>query len=306
MSRTIGIVGVPSSAGAYAPGQELAPSAIRAAGLIDQLTGHDVRVVDHGDSQTRRWRPDRSRPRAQNLDVVVELAATTARRVRDVIAQNQIALVLGGDCTVELGTVAGHLQDGAPDRIGLIYFDLHADLNTPDSVRDGALDWMGMAHLLGEEGATEPLGRFGPRHPLLTPDQVLLFAVDRDHCTEWERAAIDRRALQTTPLGEVAVDPAGSARAALRLMHARCDHLLIHFDVDVIDFTDAPLSENTGRNTGLPFDTALRAFSALVASDRLSAVTVTELNPLHGAEDGSTVGAFVARLAAALAGDDLV
>jgi arginase len=161
---------------------------------------------------------------------------------------------------------------------------------------------MGVAHLIGEDGATEPLSRFGPRYPLLAPEQILLFGVGRDQGTEWERTIIERRAIQTIPVSDVAHDPEGSARSALDLMHRRCDRLLIHFDVDVIDFTDAPLSENTGRNVGLPFEAALRAFAVLAASDRLSAVTVTELNPLHGADDGSTVAAFAERLAAALAG----
>jgi arginase len=247
-------------------------------------------------------RPVSNRPRAQNLEAVVEQATRTARRVRDVVQQGQVALVLGGDCTIELGTVAGHLSDGDPDRIGLIYFDLHPDLNTPASVPDGALDWMGVAHLLGEEGAVDSLGRIGPRFPMLSPDQVLLFAAGPDQFTGWEREVIARRSLRVTELETVAGDPEGSAYAALNSMHDRCDRLLIHFDVDVIDFTDAPLSENTGRNIGLELDSALQAFAALTTSDRLSAVTITELNPLHGADDGSTISAFVERLAAALAG----
>jgi arginase len=302
MSTTIAIIGVPSSAGAYAPGQELAPSALRAAGLLERLTGLGVPVVDHGDSPVWRWRPDRRQPRAQNLEAVVEQAATTVRRVRDVVMQGQIALVLGGDCTIEIGTVAGHVSEGDPDRLGLIYFDLHPDLNTPASVPDGALDWMGMAHLLGVEGSAESLSRIGPRFPLLSPDQVLLFGARPDQFTPWERDVIARRELRVVGFESVARDPEGAAREALDIMHAHCDRLLIHFDVDVIDFTDAPLSENTGRNIGLPFDDALRAFAALTTSDRLSAVTITELNPLHGAEDGSTISAFVERLAAALAG----
>jgi arginase len=161
---------------------------------------------------------------------------------------------------------------------------------------------MGMAHLLGVEGATESLSGFGSRSPLLSPDQILLFAVGHDQCTEWERDVIGKLSIRTVPVAKVAADPTRSARSALDRMNGRCDRLLIHFDVDVIDFTDAPLSENTGRNIGLSFDTAMRAFSTLAASDRLSAVTVTELNPLHGAEDGSTVSAFVERLAAGLAG----
>ncbi len=57
---------------------------------------------------------------------------------------------------VGIGTIAGHV--GAGDRIGVIYFDTHADLNVPASVPEGALDWMGMAHMLGEPGAVgEPM-----------------------------------------------------------------------------------------------------------------------------------------------------
>jgi arginase len=76
----------------------------------------------------------------------------------------------------------------------------------------------------------------------------------------------------------------------------------VHFDVDVIDFSDVPLSENTGRGIGLPFDTALTALEVLVAHDALLGVTVTELNPHHGAQDGSDVARLADRVARALSG----
>jgi arginase len=299
MSRSIGLIGAPSSAGAYAPGQEKAPRALRDAGLRERLEHDGKAVSDHGDLPVFRWRPDRASRFAQNLSTVTENARAVAERVRDALASGEVVLVLGGDCTVGLGTVAGHLP--AEERIGLLYFDIHADLNTPQSVPDGALDWMGMAHLLGEEAATPELSRFGPRYPLLTPDQVLLFANDATHNTPWERDVIERRELATIPLEDVAANPEASAARALGHMHAKCDRLLVHFDVDAIDFTDAPLSENTGRNYGLTLDAAFRALAALLASDRLSALTVTELNPDHGAEDGSTLGLFVERLTQSLA-----
>ena len=75
---------------------------------------------------------------------------------------------------------------------------------------------------------------------------------------------------------------------------------LVHFDVDVVDFVDEPLSENTGRNSGLSFEAAMTALAELVAVEGLLAVTVTELNPHHGAEDGATLGVFAERLAAVL------
>ncbi|MBA2715272.1 MAG: hypothetical protein H0U55_17200 [Rubrobacteraceae bacterium] len=87
-------------------------------------------------------------------------------------------------------------------------------------------------------------------------------------------------------------------------MEARFNHLLLHFDVDTVDFTDLPLSENTGRNEGLPFDAAMRALAVLLGSERLAAVTITEFNPDHGEEDGSTAEALADRLARALRDHD--
>ena len=59
-------------------------------------------------------------------------------------------------------------------------------------------------------------------------------------------------------------------------MASRCERLLVHFDVDVIDFTDVPLSENWGRNQGLPYEQALLALDTLLASPRVAGLTITE------------------------------
>ena len=89
-----------------------------------------------------------------------------------------------------------------------------------------------------------------------------------------------------------------AARRAREHAEAGGRAFLVHFDVDVIDFSDVPLSENTGRGIGVPFEAALTALEVLSAADAPLAITVTELNPHHGAADGSDV----ARLAHALAG----
>jgi arginase len=292
MPSRVALLGVPTSAGAFAPGQELAPRELRRAGLVERLRGSDVEVNDLGDSEVWRWRPDPASPRAQNLSAVCDVVRDTARRVEHTLADGGgPLLVLGGDCTIELGTVAGH--QARDESVGLVYFDLHPDLNTPDSVRPGALDWMGVAHMLDEPGVAPELSGVGPRRPLLRDDEVLFFAYGPEQATEFERGALDRRGLERVPVDEVAGDPEGTAARVLSGFGSRFDKLLVHFDVDVIDFTDAPLSENTGRNEGLALDIAMRALAVLVASERLSALTVTELNPLHGDEDGRTLGRFV-------------
>ena len=81
MSRPIGVVGVPTSAAAFAPGQEQAPAALREAGLLTSLRSAGADVRDHGDREVWRWRPDRENRRAQNLGKVVEIVRDTARRV---------------------------------------------------------------------------------------------------------------------------------------------------------------------------------------------------------------------------------
>jgi arginase len=284
-SARLAVIGAPTSAGAFAPGQEDAPAALRAAGLIGALREGGREVADRGDTPRFRWRVDHAEPRAMNADAVVAGVQAVAERVAEAIGEGDQPLVLGGDCTVGIGTVAGAIAAGAQPR--LVYFDLHPDLNTPSSVPDGAFDWTGVAHMLDIEGADDRLAGAGPRRPLLTDDDVIFLGADPKQCTPHERAVIEARGLRV-----VEVAAAQEAIAGNR-------PFLVHFDVDVIDFSDVPLSENTGRGIGISFDAAFAALDVLLAHEALLGLTITELNPHHGAEDGSDVRRLAERLAGA-------
>ena len=296
--RAVGVIGVPTSAGAFAPGQEQAPHVLREAGLVALLREGGVEVSDYGDCETWRWRPDREHRRAQNLGKVVEIVRDTAARVEEAILAGETSLVLGGDCTVGVGTVAGHLESS--EGVGLIYFDLHADLNVPPSVTPGALDWTGVAHMLGVDGAERELVEAGPRAPLLSPEQVLLFAWGREGAQEHEREIVDRLGIEAILVEEVRADPAAAAAKAIKSLGARSDRILVHFDVDVVDFTDTPLSENPGRNEGMAYEQAAAALRVLLASPALAGVTVTELNPNHVEEGAGSIERLARDLAGAL------
>ncbi len=82
MPQPLAIIGTPSSAGAYAPGQELAPTALRSAGLLSRFSAAGREVVDYGDSPVFRWRPDRAKPYAQNPAAVRAAIIATAERVQ--------------------------------------------------------------------------------------------------------------------------------------------------------------------------------------------------------------------------------
>jgi len=289
------LFGVPSSMGAFAPGQERAPAALRRAGLLERLKAEDVDVRDRGDSPIRRWFPDTQHPRAQHVDAVREVVLETAGRVASADAW---ALVLGGDCTTGLGTLAG-VQARVDGRVGLLYFDLHADMNVPTSVREGALDWMGLAHALGVEDAEPALVEAFHRTPLLEPRDLWLFA--HGSATDFEREQIERFAIRRTSVQDVAVDPAGAASHVLEAFADEVDRLAVHLDVDVVDYMDLPLSENADRNQGLSFEATLQALRTFLAHPAVVSLTICEINPDHD-PDGSAVPRFVDGLAAALAG----
>ncbi|WP_162605843.1 arginase family protein [Jiangella aurantiaca] len=299
MTAPLAILGVPSGAGACGVGQHQTPAAIRAAGLIDSLSDVGYDVSDLGDSPVIPWRPDRTRPQAQNLETVVHVVQTTATRVADALHEpDRAVLVLGGDCTVGIGTIAGTQQ--VLGDIAVAYFDLHSDLNTPATGADGALDWMALAHMLAIRGTELALAKATGRAPLLQPSQILLFAHDMRHATRFERAEIERLGLARTAVEDVRSDPARAARQALQLITARSGRYAIHLDVDVVDFTDAPLSEHPSRNAGLKLDEMLTALKILASGPGLAAITVAELNPHNAAADHGLLERFASSFAKAI------
>lgn len=294
MSRILHVIGAPSSAGAYAPGQEKAPAAFRRHGLISALTKAGCQANDHGDTAAFRWRPDLSRPKAMNLDAVRETAAAVADKVEEALAGGGAALVLGGDCTIELGAVAGALR--GEGSVGLIYIDLDVDLNAPEA-SDGALDWTGVAHLLDIPGTAPELSDLGPRRPMLGPADILFFAAD--NITPGEAETIRRLGLEQISLAQVKADPAAAAAQAAA-WGARHQRLLIHLDVDVLAYLDFPIAENVRRCPGLTIDELSTVLNILLATPNWRAVTVTEVNPDHAPDEAAAFQRLIAVMERAL------
>lgn len=292
-NNQLAIVGAPSSAGAYGPGQEKAPNALRDIGLISFLEEEGVTVKDKKNVSGYRWKVDKENKRAMNVDQVHSVAKEVAGKVYESLEENNKVLVLGGDCTIELGVVAGYLESS--ENIGLLYIDLDTDLNTPISVEDGALDWMGLAHLLGIAGTNGKLTSIGKKAPMLRADQIYLFA--NGNMTDFERGVINSYELRETGWQEVASDPVKAAKKVGETWAPQFDRILIHLDLDVLDYVDMQLAENYRRNIGLTFDQLMLALDEFLQLPNWSALTVTEINPEHGEADGSTLKVFAKRLA---------
>ncbi|MFC0009970.1 arginase family protein [Devosia nitrariae] len=298
MSNRLAVIGAPTSAGAYAPGQEKAPDAFRRHGLVTALERAGWQVRDAGDAFSFRWRPDRGNPAAMNLATVREAAIAVSGHVARAMTDGEAAFVLGGDCTIGLGVVAGALTHDAS--VGLIYIDGDADLNVPETA-EGALDWTGIAHMLDLPGALPDLSGLASRRPMLQPSDVLLFGAHE--MTPPEEKAIAANDIQHIALGEIKADPAAAAERA-KIWGQNFDRLLVHIDVDVLAFTSFPIAENVrygARETGLELEELGRALEVLLAAPNWRALTLAELNPDHAPDEAAAFGSLIATLMQALA-----
>jgi arginase len=302
MTRTVGLIGAPSSAGAHWPGQEKAPAALRELRLLERLEEAGLRVEDHGDLPSVRFRPDKHQRHKQNLPAVAQVAARVADRVEAALRAEQVPLVLGGDCTIELGVLSGALRGGIYGELGLLYLDGHADLNTPTTSPSGILDSMGVAHMVGEEGTAEELSRLGPRFPLMHEEMIVLFGYNPRELNDAEADALARRRMPRYSLEEIRRSGAREVAArALGEIEARAEWFLVHFDVDVIDFTDCPIADVPQQGAGLEVPEALSCLRTFVQSPKFSGLTITEINPDHTDEEGTELRGFAESIAGVLA-----
>jgi arginase len=278
MAPRLVVLGVASSAGTHHAGQERAPRALRAAGLLERLRSAGISVDDHGDVVSEIFAVDHTQPTRRNLPAVARVIRVVADRVAGVDAAGDVPLVIGGDCTITLGVVAG-LQRRRPG-IGLFYFDGDADLATPQTTTSGVLDAMGIAHLLGL--ADTELALVGGRRPMLADDRLVLFGVDESDPESFQPAVLAAHpGLRHYADRQVRADPAGCAAAALSALRRASDGIVVHFDVDAVDSGDLPLANYPHYGTGITLDQAAEVLRVAVAAPDVAAVVLTEVNPSH-------------------------
>jgi arginase len=289
------VLGVASSAGAHFAGQERAPAALRAAGLVDRLIAAGLTVRDRGDVVMESYAVDNENPTCRNFPAVLRTARQVADIVSSVVADGAIPLVLGGDCTVTVGVVAG-VRRVRPDA-GLFYFDGDADLATPESTSIGVLDAMGIAHLIGL--ADNELASLGGDRPLLPSGRLVLFGIDETDGESFrEEVMHEFPDLRWYPGHAVRSDPAGCARRALDGLITGAG-MILHFDVDAVDSGDLPLGNYPHYGVGVSLEAAAEALAVAAAAPDLISIVLTEVNPTHD-PDGQQLRRYVDAVGGAL------
>ena len=301
VERRWGCLGVPSSAGARTPGLEKGPAALRAAGLLDSFDHERESIEDHGDVVGFRWRPDPEHLGSQHGMAVAGVAAATADAVAKILSLGQTPLVIGGDCTITIGVVAGFVRSGLDP--ALLYVDGGPDLYTPGASSVGHLDAMGLAHMLGLPGHLPEIGEIGPRVPLLEPHDVVSYGAYLDE-DDPEQILLDQLEILDIGAAEIHEDVRTAAGRAREHIENASLGFVVHCDADVLAFADTPLADSPdsgGDPIGLSLDELTTSLGVFAASPRFAGLVLTEVNPDHapGPED---IGRFTAAVGAALAG----
>jgi len=180
------------------------------------------------------------------------------------------------------------------DDVGLLYVDGGQDLMIPvDHPREPILDAMGVAHMLDLPGCVPELSDIGSRRPLLQPADVAFVGFGDDE--EDVHGLVPAPRLRAS---DVIADPVAAGRRALAALPHR--HLVVHFDVDVVDALDLPLADIATYGTGVRLDHVGPLLMTLIADPRVVGMSVVEANPDHD-PDGTSVHRLVTALADALA-----
>lgn len=284
--RHVGLVGIPLGYGAGKHGSELGVAAIRLAEFLgDRIKGHirslGYDLTDHGDIEIVQ--PDLENEDSQNpkhFREIVESSARMAKTVRSILGEGQIPVIIGGDHSIAAGTfsgIASHFREQGED-VGLIWFDAHADMNTPETSPSGNTHGMPLSTLLGF-GAKEMVDLEG-FSPKLQP-KYLAHIGGRD-LDAGERELIHKLGLRDNFFTMSDIDRRGMnecVRDAIAIASKAPAGYAVTFDVDIIDPRFAPGSGTLVRG-GITYREAHLALEMIAEDGGLRSFEIVEVNPM--------------------------
>jgi arginase len=296
----IAIIGVPTALGGHVAGMELTPAGLRELGLIERLQARPglagANLRDEGDLPIEPgFRPDPD-PRAKNRAAICEFLPRERDLVARIVATSGTRLlVVGGDCTVHAGAMAG-LRAAHPERrLAIAWFDAHGDFNTPDRTPSGSVWGMPFAMICGRGEDDLVSAASGPT---VRDEDAALFG--GQVLDEAESRALAASRIAHFGAGMLATDAGQAAvRAWAAVVATQVDGLYIAFDTDCLDSAEG-WAVTYPEPDGLSLDTAVQTIRALAA-----AIPVVGFGPsgitLANGDAGRTLDA-VARLAEAALG----
>jgi arginase len=275
----IAIIGAPLDLGQGRRGVDMGPSALRVANLNARVAQLGYTVEDLGNVPAEQAEAlQQGDERAKYLPQIAASCERLATLVSGALESGSVPLVLGGDHSVAVGTVSGVARRfrAKGEKIGLIWLDAHADMNTPASSPSGNVHGMPLACLLGM-GPAE-LARLDGYAPKVAPENAVIVGlrdVDRT-----ERPQVRASGVHAYTMRDI--DERGLRAVMDEAIRFACDgtagfHLSL--DMDFVDPTYAP-GVGTPVRGGATYREAHLAMEMICDSGRMVSLEVVEVNPV--------------------------
>jgi arginase len=278
MSR-ISIIGVPMDLGADRRGVDMGPSALRYADLNEKLQELHHDVHDLGDigviiPETQHY----GDPHAKYLKEIADACTLLAHMVLKVHEEGRTPLVLGGDHSIAMGTVSGISEAFRRHKrkLGLIWFDAHADMNTPEISPSGNVHGMPMAALMG----------FGPKElthifgftPKVQPEYTVMVGIRE--VDPKEREIVKKSGIRVFTMKEIDKRGIGAVMdEALSIVTKGTDGFAATLDADFLDPIESPGVATPVRG-GADYREAHLAMEMIADTKKMVSFEITEINPI--------------------------
>ncbi len=296
----ISIIGVPTDYGQTRRGVDMGPSAIRYAGVVERLEAIGHEVQDQGDIRvSQKQEGTIVDKQLLNLEEVIDVSTSLANNVNEALEQKKFPLVFGGDHSIAIGTLAGlgeHYKN-----LGVIWFDAHADLNTPETTPSGNIHGMPLAVSIGL--GHERLVQIRNYAPKIKPENVII--IGARSVDPGERELIRQQGIKVYSMHEI--DRLGMTRvmedALAYLRERNVDGLHLSLDLDGLDPLYTP-GVGTPVPGGITYRESHLAMEMIQESGMLTSAEFVEVNPILD-EKNRTADVAVA-LMGSLFGETLV
>ncbi|NHC43224.1 arginase [Bacillus sp. MM2020_1] len=271
----LSIIGMPMDLGQMRRGVDMGPSAIRYAGIVERLKPLFDEVHDLGDIPIGR--PEvvvDKESNLRNLDLVAEKSALLADKVDNAVQSGAFPLVLGGDHSIAIGTLAGvskHYKN-----LGVIWYDAHGDLNTAETSPSGNIHGMPLAVSIGlGHNLLTDIGGYGPK---VKPENVVIIGARA--LDDGEKDLIKEIGIKVYTMHEI--DRMGMAKVmeeTIAYLKDKTDGVHLSLDLDGLDPNDAP-GVGTPVIGGISYRESHLAMEMLEESKIITSAEFVEVNPI--------------------------
>ncbi len=297
--RKLSIIGMPMDLGQMRRGVDMGPSAMRYAGIYENLSKLFDEIDDKGDIAIGRPEVVVDREsNLRNLQLIAEKNEELAKAVSKVVEEGAFPLVLGGDHSIAIGTLAGIAQHYK--NLGVIWFDAHGDLNTAETSPSGNIHGMPLAVNigLGHELLTNMMGY----SPKVKSEHVII--IGARSIDEGERKLIKEKGIKVYTMHEV--DRLGMAKVmeeTIAYLKDKTDGVHLSLDLDGLDPIDAP-GVGTPVTGGISYRESHLAMEMLSESGIITSAEFVEVNPILDEKNKTAVAAV--KLMGSLFGEKLL